>query len=71
MGEMKVYRGKKNYKDLARLIAYNGDTGRFMFSLFIAIFIFDIDSLTSFVLYQNQMHGMKMSAINMLEQTRQ
>lgn len=27
MGEMKVYRGKKNHKDLGRLIAYNGDTG--------------------------------------------
>lgn len=31
MGEMKVYRGKKNHKDLARLIAYNGDTGKFTF----------------------------------------
>lgn len=28
LGEMKVYRGKKNYKDMARLIAYKGDTGK-------------------------------------------
>lgn len=37
MGEMKVYRGKKNYKDIARVIAFNGDTGKFMFSHFLSI----------------------------------
>lgn len=27
MGELKVLRGKKNYKDVGRVIAYNGETG--------------------------------------------
>lgn len=29
LGEMKVFRGKKNYKDLGRLLQYNGDSGRY------------------------------------------
>lgn len=37
MGLYKVYRGKKNYKDLGRLISYNDDTGNF-YSIF-AIFL--------------------------------
>lgn len=27
LGEIKVYRGKKNYKDVGRVISVNGDTG--------------------------------------------
>lgn len=26
MGEMKVLRGKKNHKDVGKVVAYNGDT---------------------------------------------
>lgn len=32
MGENKVYRGKKNYKDVGRLISHNGETGKKMIS---------------------------------------
>lgn len=27
LGEIKVYRGTKNYKDVGRVISVNGDTG--------------------------------------------
>lgn len=28
LGEVKVFRGKKNYKDVGRFISFNGDTGK-------------------------------------------
>lgn len=29
MGEIKVYRGKKDHKDVGRVISFNGETGKF------------------------------------------
>lgn len=37
MGEMKVLRGKKNFKDVGHVLAFNGDTGEmtsFCFNFF-------------------------------------
>lgn len=31
LGEIKVFRGKKNYKDVGRVISVNGDTGEVRF----------------------------------------
>lgn len=37
MGEMKVLRGKKNHKDIAKVITFNGDPGDFSFMLLVHI----------------------------------
>lgn len=37
LGEMKVLRGKKNHKDIAKVITFNGDPGDFSFMLLVHI----------------------------------
>lgn len=37
MGEMKVYRGKKNHKDVGRVVSFNGDTGELNFLFYISL----------------------------------
>lgn len=43
LGEFKVYRGKKNYKDTGRVVSFNGETGK-QRDVFIGMFemIFEI-----------------------------
>lgn len=37
LGEIKVFRGVKNYKDVGRVISVNGDTGKMMIFIFLLI----------------------------------
>lgn len=63
MGEMKVLRGKKNFKDVGKVITFNGETGN-AWQIVLRTNPFDpID----FTFVQNPMHGMETSAINMSE----
>lgn len=42
LGEIKVYRGKKNYKDLGQVVTVDGETGAIWF-LFVCLFVIWFD----------------------------
>ena len=65
MGEMKVLRGKKNFKDVGRVIAFNGETGE----LFLSGNFFYEKFILNRLFLQNPMHGALMNVMSMLELT--
>lgn len=45
LGEIKVYRGKKNYRDVGRVLTVDGETGSIEFVMFIMEFEIQFDFL--------------------------
>lgn len=53
LGEFKVYRGKKNYKDTGRVVSFNGETGK-QIHVFIGIIeIYEIYIISSLSIEMN------------------